>query len=152
MIVVEAGDAHDIAAIMPIMDDAFDPAFGEAWTASQAMSLLAMPGSKLLIARDDDRITGFAMTRWVFDEEELLMIGVSKTFQRYKIGSQLLHYIINQAMEAKRKKLFLEVRDGNDAQRFYKALGFLETGRRKNYYKGLDGLLFDAITMFRRLK
>jgi hypothetical protein len=38
---ISSGDANDIAAIMPIMNSAFDPKYGEAWTAAQCLSLLA---------------------------------------------------------------------------------------------------------------
>lgn len=34
MIQVVEGDAQDIAAMMTIMEDAFDPRFGETWTAA----------------------------------------------------------------------------------------------------------------------
>lgn len=147
MIFIGHGDAGDIASIMSVMNDAFDPAFGEAWTSSQCLSLLAIPGSKLLLARKDNQCIGFALTRWVLDEEELLMIGVSSAFQRDAVGSQILDIIIKDARIASRSKLFLEVRDGNKAQYFYRSSGFLDSGRRKNYYKGSDGQLFDAITM-----
>jgi [ribosomal protein S18]-alanine N-acetyltransferase len=147
MISISLGDASDIASIMPVMNDAFDPSFGEAWTSSQCMSLLAIPGSKLIMARKDNICIGFALTRYVLDEEELLMIGVSPAFQRDKVGSQILGIIINDAKAANRSKLFLEVREGNNAQYFYRSSGFLDSGCRKNYYKGSDGQLFDAITM-----
>ena len=42
---------------------------------------------------------------------------------------------------------FLEVRDGNPAVRLYKRTGFSEVGRRRDYYSGCDGQLFDALTL-----
>ena len=151
MMSMKQGSGHDVGAIMPVMEDAFDTRFGEAWTSAQCLSLLAMPGSKLLIARGGDNVAGFAMTRWVLDEEELLMIGVATAHQRRGVGQQLLNLIIEQANIAGRKKLFLEVRDGNDAEYFYHAAGFIRSGCRKDYYRGIDGALIDAITMVRIL-
>ncbi len=151
MTTIVQGDAYDIGSIMPIMIDAFDPQFGEAWTAAQCMSLLTLPNSALFIAKDGDMIAGFAMTRWVLDEEELLMIGIPKALHRHKFGSQLLDHIVLRAQQAGRIKLFLEVRDGNSALSFYTYKGFHEAGRRKHYYKGSDGLSFDAITMMKIL-
>ena len=141
------GDSHDIAAIMPVMDDAFDPAFGENWTAAQCLSALAMPDSRLLIASADDVVIGFSISRWVLDLEELLMIGVAKAWQRQRIGSLLLNAIVDHAKADGREKLFLEVRDGNVAQDFYCAAGFKPLGRRKQYYHGSNGVKPDAITM-----
>lgn len=147
MIDIVEGDATDIAAIMPIMNDAFDPAFGEAWSAAQCLSALAMPDCRLLMAKNADEVCGFAMSRWVLDTEELLMIGVANKYQRQNIGSLLLQKVIKTAREAGRAQVFLEVRDGNPAYRFYEQFGFDPIGRRKNYYKGLDGVRPDAVTM-----
>lgn len=151
MITVGEGDAYDIAAIMPVMEDAFDPAFGERWTAAQCLSALAMPDCRLLIARADDLVVGFSISRWVLDTEELLMIGVAKSWQRRQIGSSLLNAVIDHARADSRSKLFLEVRDGNVAHDFYCASGFQQLGRRKQYYRGLDGVRPDAITMIMNL-
>ncbi len=147
MIVVVEGDATDIASIMPVMNDAFDSAYGEAWSAAQCLSALAMPDCRFLIARSGDTVIGFAISRWVLDIEELLMIAVSKTRQRQDIGSLLLQNVIAKAQYDKRLKLYLEVRDGNIAYDFYRAAGFLAVGRRKQYYRGSDGVRPDAITM-----
>ena len=147
MIEIFEGDAGHIASIMPIMADAFDPAFGEAWTASQCLSALTIPGSRLLIASSDTGVCGFALTRWVLDSEELLMIGVEPSAQRKAIGSMLLKEIVRLANEEQRTQLFLEVRDGNSAHNFYSNFGFMPIGRRKQYYKGSNGERPDAITM-----
>ncbi len=152
MIDIIQGDAHDVASIMAVMEDAFDSEFGEAWNSAQCLSLLAMPGSKLLIARDGREVAGFAMTRWVLDEEELLMIGIAKSYQRKQVGGQLLGAVIEQAKTAGRNKLFLEVREGNTAEYFYQSSGFGKAGRRKDYYHGVQGKMYDAITMVRILK
>ena len=147
MITIVEGDAADIAAIMPIMNDAFDPAFGESWTTAQCLSALAIPDCRLLIAKADDVVAGFTMSRWVLEMEELLMIGVSRAWQRQNVGSKLLGAIVDHAKAAGRQKLFLEVRDGNVAHDFYRASGFQPIGRRKQYYRGSNGVRPDAVTM-----
>jgi [ribosomal protein S18]-alanine N-acetyltransferase len=147
MITIIEGDATDIASIMPVMNDAFDPVFGEAWSAAQCLSALAMPDCRLLIAKMENSVAGFAMSRWVLDIEELLMIGITKSRQRKNIGSILLSTIIRNAKNENRLKLFLEVRDGNIAHDFYLASGFTAIGRRKQYYRGSNGVRPDAITM-----
>jgi [ribosomal protein S18]-alanine N-acetyltransferase len=147
MITIIEGDATDIASIMPVMNDAFDPVFGEAWSAAQCLSALAMPDCRLLIAKTENSVAGFAMSRWVLDIEELLMIGITKSRQRKNIGSILLSTIIRNAKNENRLKLFLEVRDGNIAHDFYLASGFTAIGRRKQYYHGSNGVRPDAITM-----
>jgi [ribosomal protein S18]-alanine N-acetyltransferase len=147
MIEIVAADAQEIAAIMPIMQSAFDPAFGEAWTAAQCMALLAMPQSKLLLARRNCVLAGFAISRWVLDEEELMMIGVNPQFQRHGIATRLLQQIICEAKHAHRRQIFLEVRANNSAKSFYEALGFFAIGQRKDYYRSENGAMIDAVTM-----
>ena len=151
MIGVVEGGAGDIAAMMHIMHDAFDPRFGEAWTAAQCLSTLVLPDCQLLLAKDGGDICGFAMSRWVFDHQELLMIGVARRLQGQNIGKLLLSETIHQARKAGRTKIFLEVRDGNNAQGFYLKSGFTPIGRRKNYYRNADGIDPDAITMLLEL-
>ena len=129
------------------MDDAFDASFGEAWTSAQCLSALAIPDCRLLIARSDNNVIGFSMTRWVLDTEELLMIAVLRSSQRSNLGSLLLAAIIKHAKDNNREKLFLEVREGNKAYDFYCTSGFIPIGRRKQYYRGPDGFRPDAITM-----
>lgn len=141
------GDARDIAAIMPIMESAFDPAFGEAWSAAQCLSLLAAPGTSLIVAKTNADIVGFALTRWVCDEEELLMIGVAPDSQRLGIASLILEHIIKRTKTSNRIRIFLEVRSNNPARQFYRRFGFEICGVRKGYYKGSNGDRFDAETM-----
>jgi [ribosomal protein S18]-alanine N-acetyltransferase len=147
MIVVHEGEAHDVAAIMPIMNEAFDPDFGERWTASQCVAMLSLPDSSLLLTTYNGNYAGFALSRWVMDEEELLMIGVAKNLQKNGIGSHMIHHIIHRARVNDRQKIFLEVRDNNSARNFYYRLGFVDIGRRKNYYAVSNGNLLDAVTM-----
>lgn len=151
MIEIIEGQARDVAAIMPIMETAFDPAFGEAWTAAQCLSMLSMPASQLLIARKGAQTAGFALSRWVLDEEELMMIAVAPENQRLNIGKSLLDYMSNKARIAGRKKIFLEVRDGNRAIQFYNINEYQEFSRRKDYYRGTDGQVYDAISMCKEI-
>jgi [ribosomal protein S18]-alanine N-acetyltransferase len=146
MIIVE-GTGEDVAAIMPVMHSAFDPQFGEAWTAAQCLATLSMPGSRLLFVRGDDGVLGFALSRWVHDEEELLLIAVAPVARRRGVARLMIDAMINHARDGGRMGLFLEVREGNSAYSFYRQAGFSPVGRRKAYYRGQDGSHRDAITM-----
>ena len=148
MIEIIHGTPDDVAAIMPVMNDAFDPEFGEAWSAAQCLSALSMPCSQLFLAKsNDDAVVGFAISRWVMDEEELLMIGVLSEFRKQRVASSLLDKIRNDATFCGRIKIFLEVREDNSARNFYHNYGFSEIGRRRGYYTGRDGKTRDAVTM-----
>jgi [ribosomal protein S18]-alanine N-acetyltransferase len=147
MMMVREGSAHDVAAIMPVMDAAFDPRFGEAWTAAQCLSTLAIPGSLLLCARHDDSVQGFTLSRGVMDEVELLLIAVSPHARQRGVGRALVEALTDNARQSGRVNLFLEVRQGNPAMAFYHQMGFQPIGLRLGYYKGTDGSRHDSVTM-----
>lgn len=151
MIEIIQGSGLDVPSIMPIMNDAFDPKFGEAWTAAQCLSTLAMPGSQLLIAEYNKVAVGFALSRGIIDEEELLLIGVLKAVRRQSVGQQLIAKLTHNCIEIERKVIFLEVRDGNNAHSFYTSMGFNPVGIRPSYYKSKDGSTHDSITMAKML-
>lgn len=71
------GDARDAGVVEQVMAAAFDPQWGEAWTRSQLLGVMALPGIKLLIAEAGEEPAGFALTRSVLDEAELLLLGVA---------------------------------------------------------------------------
>lgn len=143
------GDLLDLDAVMRVMDDSFDPSFGEAWTARQCAGLLSMPGVWLSLAHDGDSVVGFALARAVINEAELLLLAVSRSAQRRGTGQALLDRFAAIAAKRGVEQLHLEVRDGNPAVKLYISAGFHEVGRRHNYYTGQDGQVYDALTLAR---
>jgi ribosomal-protein-alanine N-acetyltransferase len=140
------GDARDVAVVDALMTAAFDPRFGEAWTSSQCLGVLAMPGVRLLIAQDGDAPAGFAMSRTIMDEAELLLLAVDPAHRRRGVGAALLHAVIAEARAAGVATLHLEVRSGNDAVALYRAAGFAKAGERRGYYRSRGGQQHDAHT------
>jgi ribosomal-protein-alanine N-acetyltransferase len=141
------GGILDLNAVMAVMDESFDPAYGEAWTAPQCAGLMPMPGVWLTIARDGEEAVGFALGRTVAAEAELLLLAVKRSRQKAGIGERLLQRFVQVAAARGATRLHLEVRDGNHALKLYAKGGFTEVGRRKNYYTGRDGQIYDALTL-----
>jgi ribosomal-protein-alanine N-acetyltransferase len=146
-IVIADGGIADVEAVMAVMDDSFDPRFGEAWTASQCAGLLPMHGVWLTLASDSDSIIGFALARQIADEAELLLLAVRRAAQRRGVGKRLLEHFEAAAANRGARRLHLEVREGNPAFNLYEKSGFSLIARRRNYYKGCDGYCFDALTL-----
>jgi ribosomal-protein-alanine N-acetyltransferase len=149
-IVLEEGGAVDLAAVMRVMDGSFDPVFGEAWTAPQCAGLLPMAGVWLSLARDEEGVVGFALSRIVGDEAELLLLAVHRSSQGKGVGQMLLDRFAAVAASKGAEQLHLEVREGNHAVSLYSRNGYREVGRRPNYYRGRDGQLFDALTLAKK--
>lgn len=150
-LLLRAGTARDIDTVEALMAQAFDPRFGEAWTRGQCLGVLAMPGVRLLIAYLDDAPAGFAMTRTVADEVELLLLATAPAQRRRGVGAALLRAIVAEAESDGLAKIHLEVRAGNDAVRLYTGHGFSKVGERRGYYRGRLGQLHDAHTYSRAL-
>jgi ribosomal-protein-alanine N-acetyltransferase len=146
------GGAHDLSQVAGIMQDAFDPRFGEAWTSAQCMGMLSLPGVWLVIASVDGVDAGFALARITFDEAELLLLATRPGVRRRGVGGALLRAILAEARARSANRIHLEVRAGNDAVALYAREGFTKVGERHSYYRGKSGQLFDAHTYSRELR
>ncbi len=140
------GDATDLAAVNRVMHEAFDPMFGEAWSSSQCIGMLALPGVWLTLAAEDGMLTGFAMARAVAGDGELLLLAVQPESRGRGIGGALLRSVIADARDRGAERLHLEVRAGNGAVGMYRAHGFEQVGTRRSYYRGVTGHASDAHT------
>jgi ribosomal-protein-alanine N-acetyltransferase len=151
-LVVEEGGPADLDDVMRVMETSFDRSYGEAWTAPQCAGLLPMAGVWLSLARADGALVGFAMGRVVVREAELLLLAVGRQTQGRGVGQLLLDRFAQVAASKGAEQLHLEVRDGNPAVRLYSRNGYRQVGRRRNYYSGPDGQLFDALTLARNAR
>ena len=142
----EKADRIAQAAAMNIMTRAFNPVFGEAWTASQLAGMVALPGTWLTLARLDAATLGFALVRAILDESELLLLAVDPGWSGRSIGTALLRDCLTAARFRGILTMHLEVRSTNDAIHLYKNIGFNHINTRPNYYHGSDGQVHDALT------
>ncbi|MFA6123891.1 MAG: GNAT family N-acetyltransferase [Sphingomonas sp.] len=148
---LRSGAVADLAVVDRIMQSAFDARFGEAWTHNQVLGLLAMPGVWLTIAELGREPAGFALSRRVLDEAELLLLATTPHLRRRGVAAALLRSVATDALSQGARSLHLEVRDGNEAVKLYSSEGFLKVGERRHYYRGPGGQAFDALTYRRTL-
>ena len=147
----------DLDRIMAVMQSAFDPAYGEAWSRRQVSDALVLPNTHYILAgtgggepAEGSRAVGFALSRGALDEEELLLIAVDPAYRGRGVGARLLQRYIEAAQARGRRRLFLEMREGNPADSLYRRAGFEPIGRRHNYYRSAARGPLDAITYARR--
>lgn len=139
----------DLAAVMRVMDAAFDPAYGEAWSAAQLLTLFALPSARVCLAWEGDRPCGFSAARIAGPESELLLLAVDPAARGRGIGKLLMDDWQQWGVSEGAADYFLEMRADNEAVHLYERVGFSECGRRPAYYRGGDGVVRDAITMRR---
>ena len=145
--IVPADERH-LDALMAVMHAAFDPRYGEAWSAAQLAATLTLPGCWARLALLGSQAVGFSLCRAVGPEVELLLIAVTPAVHRQGIAGRLLLRCQEDAMGRGASELFLEVREDNEPAKYlYNRAGFVQVGRRADYYTANDGNRRAAITM-----
>lgn len=115
------------------------------WTAAEFASLLSSPAVFLRSVPQ-----GLVMGRVILDEAELLTIAVHPQAQGQGLGARLLALFEAESLSRGAATGFLEVSAANPtAQRLYARAGWRETGRRRGYYRDVNGAPCDAILMAR---
>lgn len=109
--------------------------------------------AKFLIAKDEQKVVGFAMCWFVMDECHIGNIAVHPDYRNQGIATELLNnLLVGCKKEHGTKNLLLEVRVSNEpAINLYKKLGFYELVIRKQYYKNPDNSYEDAIIMAKEI-
>lgn len=120
------------------------------WTRGNFADSLAA-GHGAWLALEHGEMIGYAVMMQVLDEVHLLNITVLPELQRKGRGSALLQHLFALARLRSATRMLLEVRPGNvSGQALYRRHGFLEIGRRRDYYPAHQGRE-DAIVMAREL-
>jgi len=151
-VILSADDRH-LDALMQVMRESFDPAWGEGWTRMQLAGALSIDGAFARRALDAaEQPIGFSLSRIVLDEAELLLVAVSPHTRGRGLGSALLTQALKDSRNRGANRMFLEVRENNQAARnLYYSSGFFYICKRPDYYSGKYGQRFPAITMQRNI-
>ncbi len=112
------------------------------WNKESFESLLTLPSTIGWINEN-----GLLVCSQVADEMEILTICIMPESRQKGLGMKWLGYLFNYAHTHNMTRIFLEVSVQNiPALRLYQKAGFVEIGRRKNYYKTHTGYV-DALCM-----
>ena len=141
--------AQDAAILSNIMLASFSDAYGECWSATDMPAALSLSVCRARLAYNPaGEPAGFSLFRHVAGEAELLLIAVLPAHQKQGLGRLLLDDMIDQCRTYTVTDVYLEVRDGNArAQSLYSSFGFTTVGRREKYYRGKNGIFYDALTL-----
>lgn len=125
----------DIPVLMALEKRATTAAHWSARQYEAAFSAEAPP-RVLLILEEDSGMRGFIAGR-AFDEEwEIENVVVAGPARRRGLGTRLLREFLELARSQAARAVFLEVRESNlAARKLYEKWAFVESGRRKRYYR-----------------
>ena len=109
--------------------------FSDPWSEQTFVDALYSDTVSMIVAQAEDlRVLGYAVLSVVLDEGSLDKIAVDPACRRQGVGEELLKVFLRFG-RANLAFVTLEVRAGNAAAiGLYEKLGFLQVGRRKNYY------------------
>jgi [ribosomal protein S18]-alanine N-acetyltransferase len=96
----------------------------------------------------DDGVIAYGVMSVVIDESHILNLCVHPDWQGKGLGRKLIQRLLKIARQHGAETTFLEVRVNNrKALKLYEGLGFVEIGRRKNYYPTTGERREDALVM-----
>ena len=107
------------------------------WSQQQYEQLFAtdQPRREALVI-EREGIQGFLVVRALDKEWEIENMAVSGPARRHGLGTRLLGEFLDRARVGGAQAVFLEVRESNHAARaLYEKWAFVESGRRKAYYR-----------------
>lgn len=110
--------------------------FSDPWSVNSIMSELNNPLSLWVVAMEQSNLVGYVGSQSVMGWADMMNIAVSPDYRRMGVGKQLVEELICRLKENQVTCLTLEVRASNEpAITLYQKLGFVQVGRRPNYYR-----------------
>ena len=114
------------------------------WRTASIAAQIRDEDACVVVAREDDRVVGFALMSFRFEEAEshLLLLAVVPTHRRSGLATRLLDWLEVLARRGGIRRIRLEVREtARPARQFYAARGYSVGGRVKAYYQGREDAL-----------
>ncbi len=141
IVVIEKMNESHIDQIVEIENKSFSVP----WSKVSFQGELKNPNAHYFVAKVNDKVVGYGGFWYIVNEGHITNIAVDEDYRGKKIGTKILNAMINSTEDMWIIGLTLEVRVSNEvAINFYKGLGFVEEGVRKNYYENKE----DAIIMW----
>lgn len=144
---LQALTVGDLASVLVIEQQAYP----YPWSSGNFRDAMASgyPGLKLL---DQGVMVGYLVWMRVLNEAHLLNFTIAPARQRRGLGQHLLTLWVERLRQEGLEQVLLEVRPSNDpAIRLYQRNGFVQTGRRRDYYPQGPSGREDAILMNKSL-
>jgi len=120
----------------------------QAWSKNDFQDMFSIMGTKAYVMSENKIPVGFILLREVMGEVEIITFCILPKWRNKGYATFLLEWIIKKLQLQSIKRLFLEVREDNDAAiALYNKCSFKAIGRRKGYYNNHKGGKIDALVM-----
>jgi ribosomal-protein-alanine N-acetyltransferase len=142
-VVVRRADAADVESILRIEQACAGAA--PQWGESVWVGILALDERGVFVAEGAGLVCGFVAASSVAGVAELESVAVEDAARRQGVGRMLCERVMEWGRQRGVTAMQLEVRAASEgALRMYRALGFVEQGRRAKYYRHPED---DAVMM-----
>ena len=108
--------------------------FSEPWSKKSLDDMVDHQSAYFVTAMQDEHILGYGGMHCSIDEFYIDNIAVYRHHRNKGVGSAIINALTDEAKRREGKFISLEVRVSNKAVDLYQRLGFVEEGRRKNFY------------------
>jgi len=132
-LLIRPATAADIPAMMALEKHAATAAH---WSRKQYEAAFESDVREVLVLEEGSAVQGFLVGRRVDDEWEIENVAIAGPARRRGLGTRLVGEFLNLARSGGAQSVYLEVRESNLAARLlYEKWAFVESGRRKSYYR-----------------
>lgn len=129
----------DATRIALMSRDFIEDGLGWRWTPARVTGYIRNKGTNVVVAESEHQLLGFGMMQYRDIEAHLLLFGVMPEARRRGIGTQLLRWLEQVALDAGIELIFLEARTTNTpAREFYRAHGYRELAVMQRYYSNRE--------------
>ena len=110
--------------------------FSEPWSENSVAGELRNPLSLWLVTVDGACVAGYVGSQSVMGESDMMNIAIDPNYRRQGVAAALVETLVDELKAKGNHCLTLEVRASNaPAIALYEKLGFVQVGRRPNYYR-----------------
>lgn len=122
--------------------------FDHPWSEASIVSLMSIPGTYGWLTIDPSgQPVAALMVRQMANQADVLTLGVCPSVRRMGLARSLMRAAEAALAATGSVKVFLEVAESNlSGVALYESLGYVESGRRRNYYV-VAGSGVDAVVM-----
>lgn len=129
----------DALRIAEMSRDLIESGLGWSWTPSRVAGEIKSADSNVIVTRDGNDITGFAVMKYLEKEARINLLGVHPNHRRRGIGAGMIRWLEKTAVVNGNGVVYLETRLNNKgAREFYQSQGYKVVKRIPGYYKGKE--------------
>ena len=143
----------DAAGIAAMSRDEIEQGLGWSWNEARVMAAIRNVDTNVAVMGEAGSLRAFGIMAYRDEAAHLLLFSVHRAHRRQGLGSTLLRWLEQVAVDAGIQRITMECRrDNAPARHFYAEFGYHELAINKGYYRSISGGVIDAIRLEKQLR